>query len=455
MSNGRGDEPPHPADDPAELARHDQGHRPAVTAWEDPVPLAGQASALPKFPLTALPRWMADMVRAIARFHDTPPDVAAFASLGVVSVATGRRAWVNVKGQREAVNAYLLTALDSGQRKSGPFGSLATGPILEAQRRLQADEDAKAEDRGEEPVPIRLFTTNATPAGLRELAAASGERIGIVSAEGGIFEELAGRYDRVPDLDLVLAGWNGEPYAADRATKPVPPMHCPVLTFCLTAQPAVLRELAHKPSFRDRGLLARFLYGLPADVVGKRRNERLAVPDEVREAYQGNMAALIAGLYHTDRLEWSLGEAAYQLFHDAEQEIEPKLARGGEYGGNDGMREWASKYMGQVLKLAGLLHAAGHAPDNHPGRISEQTMRNALRLGEYFLAHAEAAFGLMRTDPLAQDAEAVLDWVRAIDWTGKTGGKLGASIAGHPGSLHAARFRRACGRSSPPTKPRR
>lgn len=414
----------HPADDPAEAARHAGG--PAVTdlPWEDPVPFTGTAAPLPPFPVDALPDWIGHMVGAVAEFFDTPPDVAAFAALGAVSVATARRAWVNARGQREPVNAYLLTALDSGSRKSGPFKLMAIDPLTTAQQALQDEAEAAPLPPGLDETPeIRLFTTSATPAGLRELAARPGmdgkpvERVGVISDEGGVFQELAGRYDRVPDLDLVLSGWNGAPYMADRATKAVTPMYGPVLTMSLTVQPTVLKTMAGNDAFVARGLLARILYGLPPDVVGRRRNERIPVPAVIGDRYEKLMRDLVVTLQAGNRREWSLSDAAYKLFHDAEQALEPKLARGAEYGGNDGMREWASKYTGQILRIAGILHAAEHANENAPNRISENTMQNALKLGEYFLAHAEATFGFMRADPNAEGAGEILRWLADIDWS--------------------------------------
>lgn len=394
--------------------------------WENPVPLGSQGIPLPPFPLGALPPWVSAMVTAVAAFCDTPPDVAACAALGAVSAATARRAVVDAKGQKEHVNAYLLSALDSGQRKSSPFKLLAVDPLTAAEQSLQADENARAQMAGpsaeEDARQVRLFTTSATPAGLRDLVTINGERMAVVSAEGGVFEELAGRYTNVPDLDLVLAGYNGEPYHADRATKMVPPLYEPVLTVCLTVQPSVIREMAAKPSFKDRGLLARVLYSLPPDVVGHRQNARTAIPATTSDAYLRGMSGLIARMARSEgRAVWTLSDAAYKIFHEREQQIEPKLARGGEYGGSDGMREWASKFTGHVLKLAGLLHAAEHASHGDtPNRISEETMQNALRLIDYFLAHAEATFGLMRADPRTEDARAVLDWLSRIDWESKS-----------------------------------
>lgn len=408
---------PLPAENPAETGGASRQPAANLDEWEDPVSLAGHAAPLPPFPVNALPEWIAKMVYAVARFFDTPPDVAAFAALGAVSVGTARRAWVNAKGQREPVNAYLLTALDSGARKSGPFKLMAFEPLKTARNFLQDEAEAAPLPPGYDQTPvIRLISTSGSPAALRDLATANGERIGVVSDEGGIFQELAGRYDRVPDLDLVLSGWNASPYMADRATKFVPPMDEPVLTLCLTVQPHVLRTMAANEAFVARGLLARILYGLPPDVVGHRQNDRIAVPRKVSDCYAEKMRDLLISFHAGSRHEWSLSDAAYKIFHDAEQALEPKMARGALYGGNDGMREWASKYMGQILRIAGLLHAAENVTGNAPNRISEQAMRNALMLGEYFLAHAEATFGFMRADPHAEGAGEILRWLAGVNW---------------------------------------
>jgi replicative DNA helicase len=437
------DEAPHPADDPAEVARHQAVGRAAASPaeWEDPLPLQGLPAELPPFPLTMLPEWVADLVKAVAKHADTPDDVAAFAALGTLGAATGRRAWISAKGQRVPINFYGVTGLASGQRKSGPFHAVAIVPLMRAQLLLQNDEDARAEMAKEDARQVRLFSTNPSPAGLRELMADNHQRMAVVSSEGGVFQELAGRYDKIPDLDLVLSGYDGHPFQADRATKSVLPMDEPVLSLSLTVQPVVLADAAGNAAFRDRGFLARLLYSLPKDVVGYRANERTEIPDDLKILYYDRMTDLLIRAHSplNNPAEWIISDAAWKIFHDAEQRIEVKLRLGAEYGGNDGLREWASKFTGHLLRLTGLLHAAENCNgktglSEMPGEISEDTMRRAIKaMEEYFLPHAEATFGFMRAGPEAKEAEAVIEWIRGIDWTGETGGKFGKTIAGHPG----------------------
>jgi hypothetical protein len=91
----------------------------------------------------------------------------------------------------------------------------------------------------------------------------------------------------------------------------------------------------------------------------------------------------------------------------AEREIEPKLRPQGEYGL---VVDWASKWVGSVLRIAGLLHVAERQGGTGLA-IDEETMAAALEIGDYFRAHALAAFAEMGADPLVEDAVYVLAWI--------------------------------------------
>ena len=81
-------------------------------------------------------------------------------------------------------------------------------------------------------------------------------RIAVMSAEGGMFETIAGRYSQgVANLDVYLKGFSGDTLRVDRKTRPPEYVKKPALTMALTVQPAVIKDLAVKPGFRGRGLL--------------------------------------------------------------------------------------------------------------------------------------------------------------------------------------------------------
>jgi len=48
----------------------------------------------------------------------------------------------------------------------------------------------------------------------------NGERLGIISAEGGLFDILVGRCSSgIPNLDLFFKVYSGDPYTVDRITR--------------------------------------------------------------------------------------------------------------------------------------------------------------------------------------------------------------------------------------------
>src|SRR5262249_48807937 len=120
-----------------------------------------------------------------------------------------------------------------------------------------------------------------------------GGRLAIISAEGGIFDVIAGRYSaNIPHLDVWLKGHAGDPLRVDRKGRDPEYIPRPALTLGLMIQPDVLATIGRNTAFRGRGLLARFLYALPGSKVGHRRAGATPVPDEIASNY----ATLIASL---------------------------------------------------------------------------------------------------------------------------------------------------------------
>ena len=229
------------------------GQADGAAAWETPVPLGAQ-SALPCFPVDAFPGWLAAQVRETARFTQTPCDLGASVGLAVLGTAAGGRAVVEVRGSwREPVNLFTVVAMPSGTRKSAVFAEL-TGPLLvteaglvaaagpqileaETQRKIAlrdaekaaiqaagldeagaaekatADAIAKAQLAESITVPVmpRLVADDITPEAASSLLAEQAGRLAVLSAEGGIFATLAGRYSAgQPNFEVFLKGHSGD-----------------------------------------------------------------------------------------------------------------------------------------------------------------------------------------------------------------------------------------------------
>jgi replicative DNA helicase len=425
---------------------------PPAAEWEPLVALSA-AGDLPGFPVKSLPQWGAAMVKAVAESTQTPADLAGVVYLGVLAAAAGGRAEVEVQpGWREPVNLYAAPAMPPGSRKSAVFREM-TAPLLDAERALQeaaradisesaisleiaqeqarraltdaakkgtddAKADAIAKDQLVKSLTVRpwprLVADDVTPEALASLLCEQGGRMAVMSAEGDLFDIMSGRYSRdgqVPNLGVFLKGHAGDLLLVDRKGREPERIEKPALTIVVTIQPQVLLDIARRPALRGRGLLARVLYCLPPDMVGFRRVEVDAVPDEVRSNWHGQVKALALSLADwTDPAVLMLTPESRKLLAEYQVEIEPRLrADGGDLAD---LRDWASKLAGAAVRVAGLLHLAAHLRDGYQRPVEADTMERAVELGRYFTDHARAAFRQMGMDPLIADAQTLLAWIK-------------------------------------------
>ena len=75
-------------------------------------------------------------------------------------------------------------------------------------------------------------------------------------------------------------------------------------------------------------------------------------------------------------------------------------------GEGQAISDWASKYIGAVLRIAGLLHAVDMLDNEN--QISDKTISRAIQIGKYFLAHSSYAYSMMGTDLSIQKAKFVI-----------------------------------------------
>jgi replicative DNA helicase len=261
------------------------------------------------------------------------------------------------------------------------------------------------------PLP-RWLVDDATPEALAGLLASYG-RIALLSPEGDVFDQMAGRYSQAgPNLGVYLKGHAGDLLKVDRRGRPPEYVERPCLTIGLTVQPEVLRGLAGRPGFGGRGLLARFLYSLPQSLVGRRQAGAPPVPNAVADRYTLELQAIAASLAtpaSDDPTVLSLDPQAGDLLLGFERDLEPRLAAGS--GDLAHLAGWAAKLAGATCRLAGLLHLASHLRDGWAHPIGPDSFAGAVRLAGYLIEHARAVFDLMGADPRIEDARWLLDWI--------------------------------------------
>lgn len=427
--------------------------------WELPLPL-NDTVALPTFPTEALPAPIRAMVDEVAAAYQVPGDLAAFMALAVLSTCAARRVTVEVwPGWREPVNLYLVVVLQPAERKTAIVRELtapleayernqiarmrdtiaqakAERDLLEAgykaaivsaarttgdeQRAAEGDARALAVELANHEVPAtpRLLVDDATPEKLVSMMAEQGGRIALLSAEGGLFEMMGGRYSKSGqlNLDVYLKSHAGDSIRIDRRSREPEYIAAPALTLGLAVQPIVLDGLLDNPAFRGRGVVARFLYALPNPMVGRRKPRTGEVPARIVANYAdvvGNLLKLEparaddgAPMPHVLKMS---AQAAKALEEFAKQ-LEPRLIEFGDLGH---LADWGGKLSGAVARIAALLHLAIHHKDRKPWEtpVSDETVSDAAAIAEYMIAHAKAVYGRMGADPDIAGAERVLRWL--------------------------------------------
>lgn len=78
-------------------------------------------------------------------------------------------------------------------------------------------------------------------------------------------------------------------------------------------------------------------------------------------------------------------------------------------GDGQDMIEWASKYIGAVLRIAGLIHVTDAHQDDE---VQLETLHRAMAIGEYFPEQSRYAFSLMGVDEAIRKAKSVVNRIQ-------------------------------------------
>jgi len=422
-----------------EAAQPDDPWPPLIPLVEDHEP--------PPFPLWTLPDWMTDHVQQVADDIQVAHDLPAVLGLGVGSVAALGNVKLRYPRQNwtQPLNLFIAAALAPSAGKSPaknymfkPLDDLeqqrmrnaaqrrmradSERQILEKRRRNLEDKAAKGDDEALydalavaeqiaalDVVPSgRMLADNATVEALGVVLAEAGGSVGVVSAEGGIFDIIGGLYNDGggANFDLYLEGWGGGRYTVDRVKRA--PINVPSanLAVACTIQHDVLDQVGAKRAFAGRGLTARFLMVMPPSNVGYRDRLRHATDAaEIAARYEAAIVRL-AERCHGGRIELVLAGPPSDRFAEWDQQLEYRCAPGADLVH---MREWVGKLRANVLRLAGILHLLDGRTDTD---IDDDTVIRALALGDYFLAHAQAVMDRWGADQTAVKAVEAVEWMQ-------------------------------------------
>lgn len=434
------------------------------TKWPDPLPFAEYA--VDELDPAALPDWLQNFVENVAEFTQTPVSMAVMLVLSALGTALANKGIIEVKrGYTEPLNIWTCSVLPTGSRKS-PVFSKVTEPIQEYEKRkaeeiaperekaksnkkivkerikkleksavsAENEEDRrgyieemnKLKDKAREmevPTVPTLFADDVTTESLAQLMSENFGRFAILSPEGDIFKIMGGLYSQKVNLNNFKKGWTGnETIKEGRMGREGVRIDKPSLTMGLTVQPTTISELEHKDKkiFEGEGLLGRFLYAIPDSIVGNRKSvfdvEEL---DKVIESrYKKGLQALLRTKpKEVKNEEWKphtvkLSNRAESILRDFQIEIENELGEGGKLYN---IRDWGNKLVGNVTRIAGLIHLAEKvdAKNGQVGNlwnkpVSGEAMLAAVNIGRKLIQHALKVFSLLEVDPEISLAKYVL-----------------------------------------------
>ena len=416
--------------------------------WPDVVAL-DDYSELSTFPIGAIPGPSGDMASYLAKHCQVDNGLSSSMVLAAISTAIGGKVHVNLGTHREPANIYALAIIGSGNRKS-EVQSQSAEPIYKYQRecqesmasiireaeskkrilekrldKLQKEAAGKDDPREREqiskqcndvitemeanPVPKKpvFVVDDITPEALGQLMADNGERMAILSAEGGIFKIISGLYTNgQSNIDLFLKAHAGDYWSNNRIGRESKMMEKPALTLGLAVQPDVMEEIGRNSEFRERGLSARFLYSFCQSKAGYRTRHSNPLPPPVKDAYNRKIRSL---MYLDKKIELTLCLSAQQRWDEFYDKVEKSLRPGGKL---EHIVDWGSKLPGAVARIAGLLHFADSA-DEFPGyEIKKDTINCAIMIGMYYCDHARAVFGIMKENSTVTTAKKILNYIK-------------------------------------------
>jgi hypothetical protein len=437
--------------------------RAANPITEGPRPLYRELPPAEPSPVDALGPVLGKAARAIESMIQCPMACAANSVLAVASLAAQGRANVILpigQGKPAPLSLYLLTVLDSGERKSSADG-MALKPVRDTEReiaelekgarqaytaklsayeanarhlttRLKGDRaalEAALHDLGPPPQPPLLSVLapsgDQTMEGLFRIYQHGRPSLAMLCDDAATFlggHSLKAEQKAGTTANLCRA-WDGSKLERIRGGDGVTVLYDRRLACHLMVQPGVAAGFLSDHQFADQGLLARFLVSAPQGRAGTRIRD-----DDAYQALAYN-AALDLEDYNTaiasllrqpvrwkDENDRTLGveldalnftpeaRALYVTFANAiEGELGPKASLAMA-------KAFASKLPENAARIAGTLALIANP---HASRIEVATLADAIDLAKYYLAEAVRLMASGAIDPELRLAASLLEWLQA------------------------------------------
>jgi hypothetical protein len=414
-----------------------------------------RAENVAPFPVEALPRPVARLVREAADAIGCPPDGIALAALATLGSAIGNSRVIQLKkGWTEGASIYAALLAESGEKKTAALG-VATDVSQQLDNRLRKEHEQALDEFAREEREYDLEKKEAAKAGIAappppRPPVAERAHVNDTTVEAlipilkhnprGILlerDELVGWVKAMDqykaggkgsDRQFWLSAWSNRPVSVDRKGQQEPiGVLRPFVSVIGSIQPDILPELAEN---REDGMLERFLFAYPV-ALNSRWTE-----DEISEGALTAYRALYDNLRQMAMENDDLGDPvevpvgfsseAKQLFVNQYNVHRTEM---GMPGFPKNLRSPWAKLEGYFARLILIIASCRCVQNGACERIEEEDVLRAWMLIEYFKAQSRRVFGVLRGfDPVEKLVEEVAWFLY----------DQGGAWAGKPEDFHAA-----------------
>lgn len=449
---------------------HARLHDAAEIVPEGPRPLYRELPPPTNFPVDSLGPVLSDAAKAIEAVVQCPLACAANSVLAVASLAAQGQANVILpigSGKASPLSLFLLTVLDSGERKSSADG-MALKPVRDMEREIaeleagqrqtyqnkmaafeasakhlttkmksdRAALEAALHDLGPAPQPPLLSVLapsgDQTVEGLFRIYQFGRPSLAMLCDDAATF--LGGHSMKAEQKAGTTANlcraWDGSKLERIRGGDGVIVLYDRRLASHLMVQSGVAADFLSDAQFADQGLLARFLVSAPTGRAGTRFRDDKAYQEVSRAAALSleDYNAAVSNLLRRpvrwkneddrtlgvelDNLAFTAeARALYVQFANAiEGEIGPK-------GSLVGAKAFASKLPENAARIAGILTLVANP---NATEIAATDLADAIQLAKYYLNEAVRVVATGAVDPELRRAEVLREWLlsRKVDKIG-------------------------------------
>lgn len=397
-------------------------------------PATSRMQPMPFPTYDVLPGVFHDFAVAAAKAIQCPVDYVACALLVVVSILMGGKRSIQLTPEWFQQGNLWIAMVGPPSAKKTP-ALLKTLPTLQAieqeqyaeyqdektlyemeLRQYEADlSDWKKERHGNPPIkpenPIlkRLKTSDTTVEALGKLLADNPQGIGMVCDELSSWMRSMNQYKggNGADRSHYLAMWSNSPITIDRKNK-VDPILVPMPYVAIVGgiQPDVLLELRNQGV--EDGMKERFLFCCPLP-----NNEPPKMGSAIPAAIRSGLDASLRKIFDSrpdDAITVTLSQGAADVFLAARQEWH-WLMQSDEFSRD--LEAYYVKMQNYLGRFALVLHEMKRAiGETDSDIVSEDTMREAKALADYFLHHAAIALGMVMQTREEQHVEKAIRWIQ-------------------------------------------